>query len=446
MEIPVFLVDAFTNQPFKGNPAAVCLLQNILQDEVYQKIAAEMNLSETAFIVKLNSLDDFASGSRFALRWFTPTNEVPLCGHATLASAAVLFYQKKNLNAALVFETLSGELCVRLHGDSIVMDFPLHKPVAQDPSEVKNIVTATVGGLSVQDLCYSAETKKLLVRLSDSCDRSALTSLRPNATDLLRSDSTGRIKGVIVTVKGTPTVQPGYDFLSRYFAPWNGIPEDPVTGSAHSVLAGYWSEKLGKERMLAFQCSDRGGELQLALRSDGRVNISGHAVIILQGTLSLLDLNDGRITALREIPIQRDFESANVRQIICSSFGLNGAHVILKIRNSRGSLIPLNSSIPANSKHAPYVLEVVKIFQHVVPRPCINATTVICKNIKTRLQSIVRRIEKLEELVPQSKLIHHEKLNQEIKLLSQKLVFLNKRMQMADSQCWGGMFVRPPLW
>ncbi|XP_061084879.1 phenazine biosynthesis-like domain-containing protein [Conger conger] len=364
-----------------------------------------MNLSETAFIVKLNSLDDFASGSRFALRWFTPTNEVPLCGHATLASAAVLFYQKKNLNAALVFETLSGELCVRLHGDSIVMDFPLHKPVAQDPSEVKNIVTATVGGLSVQDLCYSAETKKLLVRLSDSCDRSALTSLRPNATDLLRSDSTGRIKGVIVTVKGTPTVQPGYDFLSRYFAPWNGIPEDPVTGSAHSVLAGYWSEKLGKERML-----------------------------------------DGRITALREIPIQRDFESANVRQIICSSFGLNGAHVILKIRNSRGSLIPLNSSIPANSKHAPYVLEVVKIFQHVVPRPCINATTVICKNIKTRLQSIVRRIEKLEELVPQSKLIHHEKLNQEIKLLSQKLVFLNKRMQMADSQCWGGMFVRPPLW
>ncbi|KAJ8359931.1 hypothetical protein SKAU_G00164560 [Synaphobranchus kaupii] len=287
MEIPVFTVDAFTNQSFKGNPAAVCLLPNTLRDELYQKIAMEMNLSETAFIVKLNSLDDFTSGSRFGLRWFTPTNEVPLCGHATLASAAVLFYNKKNLNAALVFETLSGELCVRIHGDSIVMDFPLHKPVAQDPSELKDIVKATVGGLSVQDLCYSAATKKLLIRLSDSCNRSALTSLQPNATDLLRSDSRGSIKGVIVTVKGAPTVQPSYDFFSRYFAPWNGIPEDPVTGSAHSVLAGYWSEKLGKERMLAFQCSDRGGELELALRSDGRVDISGHAVIIMQGTLTL---------------------------------------------------------------------------------------------------------------------------------------------------------------
>ncbi|KAG5831246.1 phenazine biosynthesis-like domain-containing protein isoform X1 [Anguilla anguilla] len=403
MEIPVFTVDAFTNQAFKGNPAAVCLLPNVLRDELYQKIAAEMNLSETAFIVKLNSSDDFTSGSRFGLRWFTPMNEVTLCGHATLASAAVLFYHKKNQNAALVFETLSGELYARLHGDSIVMDFPLHKPVAQDPSEVKDTVNATVRGLSVQDLCYSAKTKKLLIRLSDSCDRSVLTSLQPNASDLLRSDSTGRIKGVIVTVKGAPTAQPGYDFFSRYFAPWYGIAEDPVTGSAHSVLAGYWSEKLGKERML-----------------------------------------DDRITALREISIQR--ESATVRQTICGSFGLNAAHVILKVRNSRGSLIPLNSSIPANSKHAPYVLEVVKIFQHVVPRPCINDTTVINKSMKTRLQSIVRRIERLEELVPQIKLRRHEKVNQEIKLLSQKLVFLNKRMQMADSHCWSGMFVRPPLW
>ncbi|KAJ8248255.1 hypothetical protein GJAV_G00240060 [Gymnothorax javanicus] len=287
MEIPVFIVDAFSNQSFKGNPAAVCLLPNTLRDELYQNIAAEMNLSETAFIVKLNSSDDFTSGSRFGLRWFTPTNEVPLCGHATLASAAVLFNHKKNLNAAIAFETLSGDLRVRPRGDSIVMDLPLHKPVAQAPSELKDIVTATVGGLSVQDLCYSAETKKLLIRLSDGCDRSALTSLRPNATDLLRSDSTGRIKGVIVTVKGSPTVQPGYDFFSRYFAPWNGIPEDPVTGSAHSVLAAYWSEKLGKERMLAFQCSDRGGELELALRSDGRVDISGQAVIVLKGTLTL---------------------------------------------------------------------------------------------------------------------------------------------------------------
>ncbi|KAI1894614.1 hypothetical protein AGOR_G00117580 [Albula goreensis] len=287
MEIPVFIVDAFTNQAFKGNPAAVCLLPNALRDELYQKIAAEMNLSETAFIVKVKSADDFISGSRFGLRWFTPTNEVPLCGHATLASAAVLFYQKKNQNSVLVFETLSGELCVRLCEDSIIMDFPLHKPVPQDPAGVQGIIKATVGDLSVQDVHYCSVTKKLLIRLSDSCDRSLLTSLQPDSLNLLHSDSSGRVKGVIVTAKGAPTVQPGYDFFSRYFAPWNGIPEDPVTGSAHTVLAGYWSEKLDKKRMLAFQCSGRGGELGLELRDDGRVDISGHAVIILQGTLTL---------------------------------------------------------------------------------------------------------------------------------------------------------------
>ncbi|KAG7462942.1 hypothetical protein MATL_G00190110 [Megalops atlanticus] len=287
MELSIFTVDAFTDQPFKGNPAAVCLLPNALRDELYQKIAAEMNLSETAFIMRLNPTDDFTSGSRFGLRWFTPTNEVPLCGHATLASAAVLFYKKKNINPTLVFETLSGELNVRLCGQSIVMDFPLHKPVVLDPAEVKDLIKATVGDLSIQDVCYCTVTKKLLVRLSDSCDRSALTSLKPDAAQQLKTESSGKVKGVIVTVKGAPTAQPGYDFFSRYFAPWNGIPEDPVTGSAHTVLAGYWSEKLGKQKMLAYQCSSRGGELELMIRGDGRVDIAGRAVTVFQGTLTL---------------------------------------------------------------------------------------------------------------------------------------------------------------
>ncbi|KAI1894615.1 hypothetical protein AGOR_G00117590 [Albula goreensis] len=162
--------------------------------------------------------------------------------------------------------------------------------------------------------------------------------------------------------------------------------------------------------------------------------------------LKRLDLYDDRITALREVPIQKGVESAVVRQNISSYFGLNPEYVTLKIRNNRGSLIPINSGIPVNSKHTPYVLEVVKIFQHVVPRPRINATTAINKSMKTRLYSILRRIERLEELVPQIKLRHHEKMNQEIKQLNQKLVFLNKRMQMADSYCWRGMFIRPPLW
>ncbi|XP_039528038.1 phenazine biosynthesis-like domain-containing protein isoform X1 [Pimephales promelas] len=286
MDIPIFTVDAFTNVPFKGNPAAVCLMENELQDELYQSIAAEMNLSETAFITRLNSMD-FSSGVKFGLRWFTPTTEVALCGHATLASAAVLFYIKKNINPVVVFETMSGDLKVRQHEESLIMDFPLNKPKPQDQHEFKNLLKATVGDLPIQDVCYCPKTWNLMICLADTCDRSKLTSLRPEAEALLKNESTGKLKGVIVTMKGAPTVQPGYDFYSRYFAPWYGVPEDPVCGSAHTVLAGYWSEKLNKKKMLAYQCSSRGGELELELRDDGRLNISGRAQIILRGTLKI---------------------------------------------------------------------------------------------------------------------------------------------------------------
>ncbi|XP_017571293.1 phenazine biosynthesis-like domain-containing protein 1 isoform X1 [Pygocentrus nattereri] len=287
MEIPVFTVDAFTNLPFKGNPAAVCLLDNELQDELYQNIAAEMNVSETAFLTKLKSTDTFSSGARFGLRWFTPINEIALCGHATLASAAVLFHRKENTNPVVVFETLSGELRVRQHGESLVMDFPLNKPEVQDRNKHKNLLKAVVGDLPVQDVYYCKTTKKLLVRLADTCDRSALTSLNPVAETLLKCEDSGKVKSVVVTIKGAPTSQPGYDFFSRNFAPWHGIPEDPVTGSAHTVLAAYWTGRLGKKKMLAYQCSRRGGELELELRDDGRVDIAGRAVVLLQGTLKL---------------------------------------------------------------------------------------------------------------------------------------------------------------
>ncbi|XP_066535531.1 phenazine biosynthesis-like domain-containing protein [Hoplias malabaricus] len=287
MEIPMFTVDAFTNLPFKGNPAAVCLIENELPEELYQKIAAEMNLSETAFVRKLKSTDYFCSGSRFGLRWFTPTNEIALCGHATMASAAVLFYRKENSNPEVVFETLSGQLRVRQHGESLVMDFPLNKPEVQDLNKFNKLLKAAVGDLPVQEVCYCKTTKKLLVRLADTCQRSALTSLSPVPETLLKTENSGRVKSVIITIKGAPNSQPGYDFFSRNFAPWNGIPEDPVTGSAHTVLAAYWSEKLGKKKMLAYQCSRRGGELELELRDDARVDISGRAVVIIQGTLKL---------------------------------------------------------------------------------------------------------------------------------------------------------------
>ncbi|XP_056113182.1 phenazine biosynthesis-like domain-containing protein [Rhinichthys klamathensis goyatoka] len=286
MEIPIFTVDAFTNVPFKGNPAAICLMENELQDDLYQSIAAEINLSETAFITRLNSMD-FSSGAKFGLRWFSTKTEVALCGHATLASAAVLFYIKKNINPVVVFETMSGDLKVRQHEESLIMDFPLNKPKPQDQHEIKDLLKAAVGDLPIQDVCYCPSTKKLMIRLADTCDRSELISLKPEAETLLRNETTGKIKSLIVTLKGPQTTQSGYDFYSRVFAPWVGVPEDPVTGSAHTVLAGYWSEKLEKKKMMAYQCSSRGGEVKLQIRDDGRLDIIGQAQIILQGTFKI---------------------------------------------------------------------------------------------------------------------------------------------------------------
>ncbi|KAK7913386.1 hypothetical protein WMY93_013597 [Mugilogobius chulae] len=262
MEIPVYTLDAFTNLPFKGNPAAVCPLQHELSEEMYQKISAEMNLSETAFIIKLNPSDNFTTGSRFRLRWFTPTTEVNLCGHATLATARVLFQYENNVNDKLVFETRSGELCVSRYGDNCVMDFPLNPASPADPHEFRETIKA-------------------------ACDKSELCNLKIDPLALQRSDSTGKVKGVIVTMIGSPNEQPGYDFYSRYFAPWFGITEDPVTGSAHTVSGSYWAEKLGKRKLLAYQCSSRGGEMELEVRDDGRINISGTTVTIMRGTITI---------------------------------------------------------------------------------------------------------------------------------------------------------------
>ncbi|KAG7482722.1 phenazine biosynthesis-like domain-containing protein [Solea senegalensis] len=182
MEISIFTVDAFTNLPFKGNPAAVCPLMHELTDDLYQKIAAEMSLSETAFITRINSSDTFTTGSRFHLRWFSPITEVNLCGHATLASASVLFKHMKNENPVVVFETRGGDLAVSQRGDSYIMDFPLNPPMKQDPNEFSDTIkvskilqapplSAIVGNNPVQDVCLNTNTKKLMIRLDDSCER-----------------------------------------------------------------------------------------------------------------------------------------------------------------------------------------------------------------------------------------------------------------------------------
>ncbi|XP_053839379.1 phenazine biosynthesis-like domain-containing protein isoform X3 [Vidua macroura] len=249
MQIPVFTVDAFTNRAFSGNPAAVCLLENDLDEDLHQKIATEMNLSETAFIRKLKPGDDFTKSSCFGLRWFTPANEVPLCGHATLASAAVLFHVQKNTNSVLTFVTLSGELKARQVKDHIVLDLPLYTAYPQELKEVEELIKAAVGDMIVQDVRYSPDTKKLLVRLSDTYERSVLENLKVSAQHFLSAEKTGKVKGLILTVKGNSSGK-GHDFYSRYFAPWYGILEDPVTGSAHAVLSSYWSEQLGKKEML----------------------------------------------------------------------------------------------------------------------------------------------------------------------------------------------------
>ncbi|XP_011370435.1 phenazine biosynthesis-like domain-containing protein [Pteropus vampyrus] len=289
MKLPIFIVDAFTAKPFHGNPAAVCLLENKLDEDMHQKIAREMTLSETAFIRKLRPTDNFTQSSCFGLRWFTPASEIPLCGHATLASAAVLFHKIKNVNNTLTFVTLSGELKARKEEDGIVLDLPLYPAHPQDFHEVKDLIKTAIGDTLVQDICYSPDTRNLLVRLSDTYDRSFLENLKVNTQNLLQVENTGKVKGLILTLKGEGEAggqAQAFDFYSRYFSPWYGVAEDPVTGSAHTVLSSYWSQQLGKKDMHALQCSCRRGELKISLRPDGRVDIKGGTTVVLEGTLT----------------------------------------------------------------------------------------------------------------------------------------------------------------
>ncbi|XP_023060863.1 phenazine biosynthesis-like domain-containing protein isoform X4 [Piliocolobus tephrosceles] len=256
MKLPIFIADAFTARAFCGNPAAVCLLENELDEDMHQKIAREMNLSETAFIRKLHPTDNFAQSSCFGLRWFTPASEVPLCGHATLASAAVLFHKIKNMNSTLTFVTLSGELRARQAEDGIVLDLPLYPVYPQDFHEVEDLIKTAIGNTLVQDICYSPDTRKLLLRLSDTYNRKTFPLVLPHLPAELFE-------------------QP---------APWPVLQN--LCGSAHAVLSSYWSQQLGKKEMHAFQCSQRGGELGISLRPDGRVDIRGGAAVVLEGTLT----------------------------------------------------------------------------------------------------------------------------------------------------------------
>ena len=265
----LFQIDAFTSKPFRGNPAAVCLLDEERDAQWMQDVAAEMKLSATAFL--LPSRDGLsAANDGFSLRWFTPATEVALCGHATLASAHAL-WEESVLAASETarFHTKSGLLTVTRNGDLIELDFPA---TLEQPSEAP---AGLLESLGINDPVYIGRNKFDYLLEVNSED--VVRELNPNHAGLRKIPA----RGVIVTSRATTT---DADFVSRFFAPGSGVDEDPVTGSAHCCLTPYWSAKLGKEEMTAYQASARGGFVYVQLAGD-RVKLRGHAVTVFRGEL-----------------------------------------------------------------------------------------------------------------------------------------------------------------
>ena len=259
MQLQMFQIDAFAKRPFQGNPAAVIPLDQWLSDTLMQQIAAENNLSETAFFVRHKD--------GFHIRWFTPVDEVALCGHATLAAAYVIFTELGYSEDAIKFYSLSGVLHVERTLQGLRLDFPAQPPqlcIAPAP---------LLAGLSITPVsCYAAEDYIVVFESEDELRR-----LEVNTEQLKKLD----LRGVIATA---PAEQ--FDFVARFFVPKLGITEDPVTGSAYTQLTPYWSERLGKSDFVAYQHSSRGGLLQCQLQGD-RVLIAGTAVKFMQGTINL---------------------------------------------------------------------------------------------------------------------------------------------------------------
>ena len=261
MRTRIFQVDAFTTRRFAGNPAAVMPMDSFPVEAVMQAVAAENNLSETAFLVP--------EDGNYRLRWFTPTMEVPLCGHATLASAAVVMERLEPGRSKVVFQSASGPLTVNRATAGYIMNFPvrLSEPVTAPPglAEALGVVPVEV---FVNNFNYMALLENSQV----------LRELTPDMMAIARMDR----KGVIVTAAGDGA----YDFVSRYFTPAKGMPEDPVTGAAHCMLAPYWAKRLGKTAFRAYQASKRGGEVICRLVGD-RVELEGACVFYLEGEVEI---------------------------------------------------------------------------------------------------------------------------------------------------------------
>jgi PhzF family phenazine biosynthesis protein len=261
--LPLYQVDAFTDRPFAGNPAAVCPLEAPIPEALMQDIAAENNLSETAFF--------HPQGDAFSLRWFTPTTEVDLCGHATLASAFVLMTELEPARTEVTFRTRSGLLGVRRRDAELVLDFPAYPPAPADAETAARVADA----LRVQPR-EVLRARSLFAVLDDAA---AIRAFAPDFGALSRLPT-----ALGITATGADEARP-VDFVSRYFAPSFGVNEDPVTGSAHCTLAPYWAARLGKSVLRARQVSRRGGELSCAIAGD-RVQIGGKARLVITGALT----------------------------------------------------------------------------------------------------------------------------------------------------------------
>jgi PhzF family phenazine biosynthesis protein len=261
MKIPIYQVDAFTNERFKGNPAAVCPLDNWLPAAVMQNIAAENNLAETAFVV--------AAGENFEIRWFTPTVEVDLCGHATLASAYVLFNELGFSGDQINFIShRSGPLSVTKNGSILALNFPV-----DSLTELPLKPEVAIGLSQTPRAVFKGKTDYLFVYDSEA----EILALQPDFVAL----KAHAVRGIIVTAPGETT-----DFVSRFFGPACGVNEDPVTGSAHTTLTPYWASILGKTELTARQLSQRTGDLTCNLMGD-RVEIAGEAVLYLRGEINV---------------------------------------------------------------------------------------------------------------------------------------------------------------
>ena len=258
MRLPVYIVDAFTDKLFGGNPAAICPLHEWLPDKLMQSLAAENNLSETAFVIE--------EDDHYRIRWFTPATEVKLCGHATLASAHIFYTELNHTKSEVWFESLSGLLKVaRKDHDTYTLDFP-----ANPPQEVDEVPDGIFEGLGTDEGTVFKTSFDYMVVLPN---QQVIENLKPNFASLAKV----KARGVVTTARGNQV-----DFVSRCFYPQSGINEDPVTGSAHTIMVPYWADQLKKTALRAIQLSKRRGYLECELKND-RVLMSGNAVTYLKG-------------------------------------------------------------------------------------------------------------------------------------------------------------------